>query len=79
MITKYYITNGKKFKKKGLIVEELQKQDVKVKIESLDINIHIQSDIHIQIIQITFSPRSFPPGIKRDILLYRWKHHHDSD
>ena len=25
MITKYYITNGKKFKKKGRIVKELEK------------------------------------------------------
>ena len=37
MITKYYITNGKKFKKKGQIVKELEKQYVKVRIEVLDI------------------------------------------
>ena len=36
MITKYYITNGKNFKK-GRIVKELEKQYVKVRIESLDI------------------------------------------
>ena len=36
MITKYYITNSKNFKK-GQIVKELEKQYVKVRIESLDI------------------------------------------
>ena len=38
MITKYYITNGKKFKKKGQIVKELEKQYAKVRIELLDIS-----------------------------------------
>ena len=37
MITKYYITNRKKFKKKGQRVKELEKQHVKVRIEVLDI------------------------------------------
>ena len=32
MITKYYITNSKNFKKKGRIVKELEKQYVKDKV-----------------------------------------------